>query len=130
MTCYWSGLLHKIHLDDYSYILKKRITKKPTMNQLIQLLKSYNRLTHNVIWNGTSLLEKEKEENYEAVRDYNEGGIYNGHLCSTCDYFLLLICEIFNVNIDHYYLGRKMTYRNKKHARKTLIFHSNRGHFW
>ena len=126
MTCFWNGILSALKDDDYIFIQNK---KKP-MKAFIEFLKSKNCLTHNVSWNGQELHKQEKIQNFNAIKDFKIGLIRGGHLTSTCDYFLLLIAEIFCVNIDHYYLNKPMKYRNQKLARKTLIFRSNYGHFW
>ena len=58
--------------------------------------------------NGKKLSVIEMKENYNAIKNYNINKINNGHLCSTCDYFLLLISEIFEVNINHNYIKYKI----------------------
>jgi len=126
MTCFWTGILNALKADDYKFIQNK---KKP-MKDFINFLKAKNCITHNVYWNGQKIRDQEKIENFYGVKDYDTKQISKGHLCSTCDYFLLLISELFCVNIDHYYLNKPMRYRNLKLARKTLVFRSNYGHFW
>ena len=64
----------------------------------------------------------------EAIKDYNINGIGNGHLTSICDSFLLLICELFHINILHRYLNITIIY-SYPNPRKTFRFKSNRGHF-
>ena len=80
-------------------------------------------------WNGNKISEKEKGEHYEAIKSCDKTKIRGGHLCSSCDSDLLLISEVFEVNIKHLYLNVEMDYKNEK-AKKTLKFASNRGHFW
>ena len=146
MTCYWSGIqnalnkhnLGRIHNETKCTFLKKRCFKNvqgggepsvPPLENLILFLQQHNTIKHNILWNGKELSLNERKENFLAIRDYNIKGIYNGHLCSACDYFLFLIAHVFCVNIDHYYLGRLMQYKNPKATTK-LIFKSNKGHFW
>ena len=104
MTCFWDGLLKGLHEKDYKQFDLKKINKI----KLILLLKKHNKKTDDVLWNTNKLSEKELKENFKAVRDYNEkNNIQNGHLCSTCDYMLALICSLFNINIYHRYLQKQ-----------------------
>ena len=56
-------------------------------HDLIQSLKNNNKLCENIFWQGEPLHKKLLEENMEAIKEYNIGGIGSGHLCSTCDLF-------------------------------------------
>ena len=94
------------------------------------LLKTKNVEIEDVTWNGKKLTKQEMKEHYEAIKTYNIDGINCGHLCSSCDSFLLLICQVFNVNIKHSYINVDIEYKNEKVQRKTLQFASNHGHFW
>ena len=123
MTCFWDGILRALQKD-----AKQRIGNCNHTN-FIHYLKKNNKKTNDVKWNGYTLSNQELTEHYNAVSQYNIGKIRNGHLCSTCDSFLLLICDIFNVNIQHRYMNTTIRY-NKKDARRTIHFASNRGHFW
>ena len=128
MTCFWNGILKSLNKNDFK--LYFNINIKPNIINFIKLLKNNNRLTKNIMWNGKKLSLIEMKENYNAIKNYNINKINNGHLCSTCDYFLLLISEIFEVNINHNYMKTKINYKNCKKSRRILKFYSNRGHFW
>ena len=80
------------------------------------------------LWQDEPLSKKLLEENYEAIREYNIGGIGSGHLCSTCDPFLCLICELLKVNINHNYCNNMIHYSIKDN-KKILNFNSDTGHF-
>tara|TARA_Y100000590_G_C15403168_1_gene894646 strand:+ start:285 stop:671 length:387 start_codon:yes stop_codon:yes gene_type:complete len=126
MTCFWNGILSAI--SDFTPI---GLSKKPSPRIFATAMKKHNTRVNNVFWNGTKLKEQEIDEMFEAVSDYNINGISNGHLCSICDYFLSLVCEIFIVDIEHTYLNTKIKYTNSKNTKKPLLkFRSNRGHFW
>ena len=125
MTCFWQGLMKGLTEDDFNNIGET----KTNMKGLINILKKKNKKTKNVIWNKKTIPEKELEENYIAVKDYNINNIGNGHLCSTGDYMLLLVCDIFNINIDHKYLQKTMTYEKKTNCNKIFV-QSDKGHFW
>ena len=126
MTCFWDSILSSLHVDDFKYI---NYNKKPNLKEFIELLKNKNRLSDNCLWQNNELTKQEKEEHYEAIKCYNINGIHGGHLTSICDSFLILICDLFDINIEHLYLNTTVVYKNKKKVRKTLKFRSNRGHF-
>ena len=126
MTCFWDGLLKA--LDDFTPI---GLSKKPTQIDFVIALKKNNKKCKNIYWNGTKLRDQEIEEMYNAIKDFNPKSIYGGYLCSTCDCFLALVCEIFNVNIYHKYLNNTIQYKNIKTSQsKILKFQSNSYHFW
>ena len=128
MTCFWDGILKQLNKDDFTVMFG--INRKLNRNEFIIQLKKNNKKCNNVLWMGKSLTKKEKEEMFEAVKDFNIHYIKNGHLTSICDYFLVLICELCKVNIIHIFIKYKIIYSNKKGVRKQLCFKSNNGHFW
>ena len=97
----------------------------------ITFLKSKNshELFKKVRWNGFLLKEQEIKEHMEMIKNYNIKGIYNGHLTSTCDSFLLLITSLFKLNINHRYLSFLIRYKYDGNERGILNVSSNRGHF-
>ena len=125
MTCFWKGIMGGLTNKDFTIYGET----KTTNSNLIQLLQKKNKQTEQVYWNDQSLRKRELEENFTAVQNYNINTIQNGHLCSTCDYMLLLICDIFNINIHHKYLNKTMTY-TKPTNHQALFVQSNKGHFW
>ena len=125
MTCFWDGILHNLNDDDFQRVFQ---VNKPNNKNLIKLLKDNNRKTKNINWNGEIFSEKQLEENFIHIKDFNEKFIGNGYLCSTCDPFLLLVSQIFKINIYHNYCGNKLNYQCKG-ATKTIRVKSNRGHF-
>ena len=127
MTCFWDGILQALDNSDFQVVgYNNRLNRQ----QLINVLKTKNVEIEDVTWNGKKLTKQEMKEHYEAIKDYNINGINRGHLCSSCDSFLLLICQVFNVNIKHSYINVDIEYKNEKVQRKTLQFASNHGHFW
>lgn len=126
MTCYWDSIRDSLTLDDYN---KLGINQKPNIKQFIITLQNKNKLVQNVLWQGNEFRNQEIAEHFEAVKNYNINGIQNGHLTSVCDSFLLLLCELLEISIEHKYLNNVIYYKNKKHSRKTLYFKSNNGHF-
>ena len=127
MTCFWDGILQALDNSDFQVVgCNNRLNRQ----QLINLLKTKNVEIKDVTWNGMKLTPQEIKEHYEAIKSYDINKINNGHLCSSCDSFLLLICQVFNVNIKHLYMNVDIEYKNEKVQRKTLQFASNHGHFW
>jgi len=94
----------------------------------IESLKKKSKPIDSVSWQGSKLKKQEREEHSEAIKVYNTKNIGNGHLTSTCDSFLLLLCELFTLNITHNYCGKIIQY-TCENPRKTLKFNSNKGHF-
>lgn len=115
MTCFWDSL-------------RKKLKIKEGNKDFILNLKKCNKKDTSILWNDLKLTKKQLEENYEHIRDFDETKINNGYYCSVCDPFLILICEIYNVNILHNFNGHKMKY-TKGDGYKILEFKSNTGHF-
>lgn len=125
MTCFWDSILSCLTIEDFKLL---GVNKKINREGLIQQLKSKNCLV-DTLWQGKPLKEQEKKEHYEAIKCYNIKGIYNGHLTSVCDSFLLLLSHLLNINIQHKYLNINISYCTSNPVRKTLYFKSNKGHF-
>ncbi len=127
MTCFWDGILQALDKKDFELVSSNT---KMNKEQFIRLLKSKNTETKEVCWNGSKLSEQELKEHFETIKNYDISKINQGHLCSSCDSFLLLICEVFDVKIKHIFLNVNIEYKKDKVQRKTLNFASNGGHFW
>ena len=125
MTCFWDSILSRLSIEDFKLLGH---AKKLGREEFIKALKNKNCMVKTK-WLGNELREQEKKEHFEAIKCYNIKGIYNGHLTSICDSFLLLISELLNVNINHRYLNTNITYTTPNKVRKTLHFKSNKGHF-
>lgn len=125
MTCFWKGLLQCLHNDDFYNL---GINRKPNEKSFVEFLKSKNLICNNILWNSEILKEQFLKECFEAIKQFNVRTIYNGYFCSTCDPFLILVSEIFKVNINHNYCGNIIIYNNKN-AKKTIKVKSNSSHF-
>jgi hypothetical protein len=128
MTCFWDGILKQLKNDDFNIMFG--VNKRLNRVQFIKELKSKNKKCDNVKWMNKDLSKIEKKEIFTAVKDYNINKISGGHLCSSCDYFLVLLCELCKINILHIYMKNKIVYKYKGKTRKNLIFRSNNKHFW
>jgi hypothetical protein len=126
MTCYWDSIYSQLDVEDYKFI---GVDIPPNIESLVRLMKSKNKHINNVTWQNSYLSHDEKKEHFTAIDVYNIKGIYKGHLTSVCDSFLLLLCEVFCISVNHTFLNTNIKYENVKKSRKTLRFSSNRGHF-
>ena len=127
MTCFWDAIVASLNKDDFEMFGEKNylINKK----SVIIFLKSKNAICQNVLWQNKTLKKQELEEHIEAVNCYNINNIGSGHWTATCDSFLLLICQLFNININHRYCDTMISYKNTNGTRRTINFKSNKGHF-
>ena len=125
MTCFWDGIFKSLNQDDFEFIGEK----KTNIRNLINILKIKNTEMNDVLWQNTKLKKQEIKEHMEAIKDYKVCKIHGGHLTSSCDSFLLLVCQIFQVKIIHRYMKYTIIYQNSKKERKTLNFSSSQSHF-
>ena len=116
MTCFWDGLRQGLNVNSSN-------------EEFISFLKTKNTKKTNVLWNNNSLSDKELEENFIHIEEFNMKSIRNGYDCSTCDPFLILICEVYNINIKHNYNGNIIKYHRGNNL-NTINFSSDLGHFW
>ena len=128
MSCFWNSIISAFSVAEFQTAFPFFVANtKPNPKQLIQLFKKHNKKTTKVTWNGEPLSLKEIEENSTCIDEYNVNSFNQGHWCSTCDPFLLLTCELFNVNIKHQYLRTTIIYRTDG-ANTTIHFKSSKGH--
>jgi len=126
MTCFWDGLLRNLYPED---LILLNSNKNINNIDFILLLKKNNKLCENVIWQKEKLSKKILEENYEMVKIFNVNNINQGYECGTCDPFMILLCELLKININHDYNGHNIQY-NINDARKTINYKSNQSHFF
>ena len=125
MTCFWDGIMRSLNQNDFELINEK----KTNNFEFIKMLKRRKIPMTNVLWENQKLSNNEIKEHLSAIDEYDINGIPRGHLTSSCDSFLLLICELFKVNIEHMYMIHTIKYTNTKKVRKTLYYSSNDKHF-
>jgi len=122
MSCFWDSLFKKITKSD---LQKYKIHNN---QELVIFLKDKNCCTENVLWKNQKLSEKEKEENKEHIQSYQTSMISKGYLCSTCDPFLLLLCELFQITIHNNYNGSQIIYSHQTTNHYTIHLTNNSTH--
>lgn len=125
MTCFWNGLLRKLKRKDFENTFN--IKRQPKCDEFIILLKFHNVKTIDVKHNGLSLSDKEIDENMLRIKNIKK--INKGYLCSSCDPVLLLVSQLFKVNIHHNFNGAQIKYTNKNSTRE-IHFSCNSNHFF
>jgi len=122
MSCFWDSLLQKLNNDN----LQQKNIQNPL--QLVEYLKNNNIDTMNVLWNNEQLSKKQKEENKEHIEEYDKNTISQGYLCSTCDPFILLLCELFEITIINNYNGNPITYKHNSTNHYIIHITNNSSH--
>lgn len=126
MTCFWDGIMSALNTDDFKGMCKSSFANQ---KEFVTWIKEHNELTNSVKWNGTPLKDKEYEDNYIHIDNFDPTSIYNGYDCSTSEPFLYLVASLFRVNIIHDYNGILINYTVPTPTR-TLRFKSDTRHFW
>ena len=127
MTCFWDGIIKSLTNNEIKRICNSN--KKITANKFAKFLKSKNKKPKNVLWQDSELTEKELQEHFDAVKELDLQKIGNGYLCSICDSYLLLLCELLEITIIHKYLNNVIIYKHKNNNRRTIKYKSTNGHF-
>lgn len=129
--CFWNGILSKLNNEDlkFAHFNFNQTKRQNKIIYFIEQLKEKNVKTNKIQWQNTLLSKKEINENYSHINDFQIDSINKGYDCSTCDPFLLLLAEIFQLEILHQYCGHDILYKSEN-PRRRVLFYSNRGHFW
>lgn len=123
MTCFWDGIIKSLNYQDFELINET----KGGIAELIEMLKRRRIPMEHVSWENQKLKNIELKEHLTAIEEYDS---YNdGHLTSSCDSFLLLICELFKVSIEHMYMINTIHYVNMSESRRIIRYSSNDKHF-
>ena len=131
MSCFWDSILNKVRIEDFQKIFNH--SGKPNPETFAKMLIKENVKTENVLWNSQILKEQQLQENYEHIQEFNVSNVNQGYDCSTCDPFILIICELFKISIQHVYLGKTIEYTHKKNVfnnNYTIKLQSDKGHMW
>ena len=125
MACFWNGLIKML-------LKEELISRKIDAEHLLSIVKYFNdqnmqRRRHTVEINGKCPTKKQMMENYHRIMYINS--VNDGYDCSSFDPVLIIICEIYRVNIEHDFVGNVVTYFRKKN-KKTIKVFSNKEHFY
>lgn len=130
MSCFWDGNLKA--LKKKTNYLQKHNIKSPNnfrAKQFAKYLQDNSVKTCDVLCNEQKLTREQIKENMEWIKSYNVQNVKQGYDCSTCDPFLLLISQLFRVNIEHDYDGTLIKYQNVNNDAETIYVSSNKKHF-
>jgi hypothetical protein len=127
MTCFWDGIMQCLTTTEMKNIFNAN--RRPNRQEFVCFLKRENIIASEVCWNGKTLSNKFLSESYEHVKIFHVCSIRKGYDCSSCDPFLVLICKLFYVNIDHMYNGAPVKYTSPT-SKRTIRVASNKSHFW
>jgi hypothetical protein len=99
---------------------------RPSPSELAEYLQSHNVLTHSILVSGEPLSDREKQENFDAIRELLDK-VQDGYPCSTSDPVLCLVCELFLVNIEHSLCGATTQYIHFE-SKKQVVLNSSSCH--
>lgn len=134
MSCVWDGIRDAIRHDygscpdvDLRHVLSYRLKSAHLPNFFVL----NNQKCDEVTVNGEDITEQFKLECRTTIESLTNYPIHSGYLCSTCDPLLMLVCQIFKVEIRHtHFNGTTTVYSHKDKGRCIYHFESNRTHFW
>ena len=113
MSCFWDSI-------------NKALGNGWNPEKLLMWFKEINTHTHTITINGRFLTAKEKQENFEWIKDYK---LQDGHLTSTSDPFLALLAHVQKCNIIHRSPHAKIMYSTTaKGSAPTFVFNSSNTH--
>jgi len=140
MTCVWDSLIAGIPLEKKSMVTgkknnpnkkqnnKQKSHRKDTeLKSFLKYIQQNTKKTNNVSVNDSYLTSKQIDENFRSIQSLCNSDIYNGYLCSTCDPFLILFCELFECSIFHIYINSKIRY-NHVNSKFIVYLHSSETH--
>ncbi len=125
MTCFWDGLLKKLKPVDFVIFFNKKY--KPKCDEFVMLIKSNNIKTSDVKCDGQILTDQDMENNIARINRIKK--IVNGYDCSSCDPVLLLVSQLFIINIVHNFNGANIEYMNEN-ATRTIHLRSDNDHMF
>lgn len=139
MSCFWRAIDSKMTKADWAFFGSPCAVywnEHRTHNSALcfinwcKVMCSEERWHHNfsdVVWQGGELDVKFCQESIRDVLDYDET-TQDGHFTSSCDPFLLCLCQFLKFDIIHNFAGNKIYYRNKLDCRRVVEFKSTKSH--
>ena len=120
MSCVFTGLINALHTNKF--------INRVSPDKFMTNIKLLNEKTNRVTCQGQKLSKKKLIENFNRIKSIDN--LYNGYLMSTEDPLLLLICQLYKVDIIHHFNGVIIKYEYKYKSKGILKVHSNLRHFW
>ena len=131
MTCFWDGMLQSLKTHQ---LIESSMKIKPFIETLQQAANDYKQM-ESVLWNQELLSTQLQQELLQHIREFDPSTVSQGYLCSSCDAFLCLLCQMLQIRIEHFYCNHRILYEPKDidsstHKHILLRFKSDKGHFW
>ena len=92
MTCFWTGTLAALQKIE-------KVPQSYNIYQLITYLQNHVGETPSITWNGAPISKHEQMDNAKHILVYDAKTAPGGYLTACDDPFLLLIAELFQLNI-------------------------------
>lgn len=125
MSCFWKSILKNLDINDFK---KLKIYHKPKCKDFIVFLKNNIIKITNVKWNGESLSEQFINDAMQHVKNFDVKQINKGYECSSCDPVLILISELFTINVSHTFNNHTIINYTNENAMKTIYLFDNGKH--
>ena len=126
MTCFWKGFMNCLSDTDVQF--SRGLSRLPQHeHEFVHFLQKNNIRANDVSWQHQPVSSRLQEESFQAVKALESNTIGEGYWCSTCDPFILLISQLFQIDVHHRFCGHLVVY-SVPHPRKTIYVTSDRGH--
>ncbi len=132
MTCFWTGIINSLTKEDYEILKIKPIDRRKIQDMqrlIIHFKKLSTKADLKIKWQNTELKDYEIKELKIFIKEYDEKKIAQGHLTSSCDPFLCLLCDILKWKIIFMYCRNKIVFEPLTEVRKEICFRGSKGHF-
>jgi len=116
MACVWKGLIRSLNLGISPIDLFNHIQEN-------------NIATPDIKCNGKVLTDLAQQENIKHIELLTVEDVKNGYMCSACDPLFFLIGHLYNISIEHNFMGTKIVYANTN-SKKKIYLRSNDHHMW
>jgi hypothetical protein len=126
MACFWTGIPRCLDINDFK---KLGINHLPRYREFVNILKNNIIPIKNVTWNNETLTEQFINDSMQHLRVFDMKKINKGYECSACDPVLILISELFGINISHQFNGSEINYTFTG-ATKIIHLSSNSKHMF
>lgn len=131
MTCFWSAIIRTLSREEREILDMKKSNVNEEVELVMSLKRRSNRLIDaEVIWQGEKLKPQLCNELKMWVDNYNVNKISNGHDTSSCDPFLVQLCEILGWKIEFKYMNSRIIFVPARETKRKVLFGANGHHFF